>query len=50
MEEGKKLNKLKSKRETKHKRLLIIQNELRAAGGEGMGGWGHWVMDLKENT
>jgi len=30
------------------KRLLIRGNILRVAGGEGMGGWGNWVMDIKE--
>ena len=32
------------------KRLLIIGNKLRVAGGEGGGEWGNWVMDMKEDT
>ena len=42
-------NKTKSERETNHKRLLIIGNKLRAAGGERGGGWGNWVMNTKED-
>jgi len=41
---------MKSERETNHKRLLIIGNRLRVARGEGSGGWGNWVMDIKEGT
>ena len=41
---------MKSKRETNHKRLLIIGNKLRAAGEEGDGRWGNWVMGIKEDT
>ena len=33
-----KTNKIKSERETNHKRLLIIGNKLKVAGGEGGGG------------
>ena len=32
-----KINKMKSERKTNHKRLLIIENKLRLAGGEGVG-------------
>ena len=39
---------MKSERETNHKRLLIIGNKLRVAGGKGKGGWDNWVMDIKE--
>ena len=45
-----KINKTKSERETNHKRLLIIGNKLRVAGGEGVGHDGgtchveHWVL------
>ena len=42
-------NKMKSERETNHKRLLIIRNKLRVAGEEWLG-WGNWVMDIKEGT
>ena len=47
IEEGRKKNQTKSERETKHKRLLIVGNKLRVAGGEGSGGMGqlgdgHW--------
>ena len=33
-----------------HKRLLIIGNKLRVAGGEVAGGGGHWVMGMEEGT
>ena len=33
-------NKMKPERETNHKRLLIIGNKRRVAGGEGGGGMG----------
>ena len=36
--EGGKNKTMKSERETNHKRLLIIRNKLRVAGGE-EGGW-----------
>ena len=39
---------MKSERKTNHKRLLIIGNKLKVAGGEVVGGWGNWVMDMKE--
>ena len=39
-----------SERDSKHKRLLIIGNKLRVAGGEWGGGWSNWVMDIKEGT
>ena len=38
---------MKSERETNHKRLLIIGNKLRVAGGEGARGMGYWMMDIK---
>ena len=38
---------MKSERETNHKRLLIIGNELRIAGGNVGGGWDNWVMDIE---
>ena len=41
---------MKSERETKHKRLLIIENKWSVAGGEGLGRWGDWVTDIKEGT
>ena len=41
---------MKSEREANHKRLLIIGNTLRVAGGKGIGGWGNWVMGIKEGT
>ena len=42
-----KLNKIKTERETNHKRLLILGNKLTVAGGEGGKGMGllgdrHW--------
>ena len=37
---GKKLNEMKSERETNHRRLLIIGNKLRVTGGEEGGGMG----------
>ena len=40
---------MKSERETNHKRLLIIGNTLRVAGGERDVGMGNWVMDIKES-
>ena len=39
---------MKSERETNHKRLLTIRNKLKFAGREGVGGWGNWVMGIKE--
>ena len=36
-----------SKRENKM-RLLTIGNKLRVAGEVGEGGWGNWVMGIKE--
>ena len=37
--------------ETNHERLLTLRNKLRVAGGEvGVGGWGNWVMSIKEGT
>ena len=41
---------MKSERETNHKRLLIRGNKLRIVGGKEVGGWGTWVMDIKEGT
>ena len=32
------------------KRLLIIENKLRAAGGEVGGGWARWVMGITEGA
>ena len=40
---------MKSERETNHKRLLIIGNTLRDAGGEGGRGGGSWVMGMKDS-
>ena len=37
-------------RETNHKRLLRIENTLRAAGGEVGGGWARWVTGTKDST
>ena len=39
---------MRPERETNHKRLLILGNKLRVAGGEGRGGWGNWVVDIGE--
>ena len=33
----------KSEREINHKKLLIIGNKLRVAGGEKLRDWGNWV-------
>ena len=41
---------MKSERDTNHKRLLIIGNKLRAAGGKMGGKWGNWMIDIKEGT
>ena len=41
---------MKPERETNRKRLLIIGNKLRVAGGEVGRGWGNWVMGIKEGT
>ena len=38
---------MKLERETNHKRLLIIGNK-QVPGGKEVGGWGNWVMDIKE--
>ena len=47
--EGKeKQNRLKTGRETNHKRPLSTENKLRVPGGEVGGGWGNWLMDIKE--
>ena len=40
---------MKSERETNHKRLLSLRNKLRVAGGV-VGGWGNWVMGIKEGS
>ena len=39
-----------SERETKPKRLVTIGNKLKVTGGEVGGGWGNWVMGMKEGT
>jgi len=41
---------MKIERETNHKRLITLGNKLRVAGGEVVGGWDNWVMDMKEGT
>ena len=41
---------MKSERATHHKRLLIIGNEVRVAGGEGSEGGVTGLMDIKEGT
>ena len=41
---------MKSERETNHKRLLTIGNTMRVAGGGVGGGWGNWVIGIKEGT
>ena len=41
---------MKPERETNHKRLLTLGNKLRVAVRKGVGGWGIWVMDIKEGT
>ena len=43
-----KQNKMKSERETNHKRLLTLGNKLKVAGGEERRGWDNWVMGIKE--
>ena len=40
----------KNKGETKHKRLLDIENKLRVAGGIVGGGWAKWGRGIKEDT
>ena len=40
----------KTERERNHKRLLNTENKLRVAGREVGGGWGKWVMGIKEGT
>ena len=42
-------NETKSEK-TNHKGLLTIRNKPRIAGGEVNGGWGNWVMGIKEGT
>ena len=42
--------KIKDKMEANHKRLLTIGNKLRVAGGNVRGGWGNWVMGIKESA
>lgn len=41
---------MKSEREKNHKRLLIIGNKLRVAGGEKSREWGNWVMNMEDGT
>ena len=41
---------MRSERETKDKRLLTIGNKLRGAGGEAVGGRGHWVIGIQESV
>ena len=36
-----KMNEKKSERETNHESLFTLGSKQRAAGGEGVGGWGH---------
>ena len=33
-----------------YKRLLTLRNKLRVAGEKVGGGWGNWVMGIKEVT
>ena len=40
---------MKSETETNHKRFLSIRNNLRVARGDGVGEWGNWTMDIKED-
>ena len=39
---------MNTEKEANHKRLLTIEDKLRVAGGEVGGGWGNWVMGIKE--
>ena len=41
-----KLNGKKAERETNHKRLWNLGN--RVTEGSGLGGWGNWVIGIKE--
>ena len=43
-----KLNGKKPERETNHERLSTVGNKLRVTGGDLGGGWGNWVMGIKE--
>ena len=43
-------NKIKTERETNHKKLLNTENKLRVAGGEVWGVWAKWVMGIKGGT
>lgn len=45
-----KLSGKKSETETKHETLLSLGSTLRAAGGQGLGGWGDWGMGIEEDT
>ena len=37
-----------SERERNHERLRTLGNKLRISEGRGLGGWGSWVMGIKE--
>ena len=43
-------NKIKTGRGTKHKRLLNIENKLRALEGLWFGGWAKWAQGIKEDA
>ena len=38
----------KSEWETNHERDWTLEIKLRATEGRGVGGWGNWVMSIKE--
>ena len=41
---------MKTEKEANHKGFLTIGNRLRVAGGEVSGGWGNWVMGIKDSS
>ena len=41
---------IKTRRGTKHKRLLNMENKQRVTGGLLEGRWAKWVRDIKEYT
>lgn len=43
-----KLNGKKSERETNHEGLWTLGNKLKVSEGRGLGGWGSWMMGIKE--